>query len=54
MDTLLKLFENPLVVKLVKLALWILVIIFSIALLRKFLKKRIEDTTIRYKAQKGV
>jgi small-conductance mechanosensitive channel len=42
------------VIKLVKLGIWIFIIIFIIGLLRKVLKRRIEDITVRYKAQKGV
>ncbi len=54
METFVKLFENPMVLKFVKLGLWILFIILIIGFLRKILKKRIEDISIRYKAQKGV
>lgn len=54
MDAVLKLFDDPLAIKFIKLVLWILFIVVAIGLLRKVLKKRIEDTTIRYKAQKGV
>lgn len=54
METFLKLFENPSVLKYTKLGLWILFIVLIIGFIRKLLKKRIEDTTIRYKAQKGV
>ncbi|GMN11761.1 mechanosensitive ion channel [Croceitalea sp. MTPC9] len=54
MDAFSDFIENPLVIKLVKLALWLSIVIFSIAFVRKVLKKRIDDATIRYKAQKGV
>ncbi|UWX54413.1 mechanosensitive ion channel family protein [Maribacter litopenaei] len=54
MDEFVKLFENPVVLKFVKLGISILFIILLIGFLRKILKKRIEDTSIRYKAQKGV
>ncbi len=54
METFLKLFENPSVLKFTKLGLWILLIVLIIGFLRKLLKKRIEDTSVRYKAQKGV
>lgn len=54
MDTLLKLFENPMVIKVAKLALWIFIIVLAIGILRKFLKRKIEDVSVRYKAQKGV
>jgi len=54
METFLKLFENPSVLKFTKLGLWILFIVLIMGFIRKLLKKRIEDTSIRYKAQKGV
>ena len=54
MDTLLKFIEHPLFIKLAKLSMWLFIIILTISLLRKVLKRRIEDITIRYKAQKGV
>ena len=54
METFEKLFENPSVLKFTKLGLWILFIVLILGFLRKLLKKRIEDTSIRYKAQKGV
>lgn len=54
MESILSLFENPLAIKLVKLGIWISIIIFMIGLIRKTLKKRIENITVRYKAQKGV
>ena len=54
MEQFLELFDNPTVLKYLKLGLWILFIILIIGFLRKVLKKRIEEPTIRYKAQKGV
>lgn len=54
MDTLFKLIENPIVIKVAKLIMWILIIIIIIGLVRKTLKKRIDNITVRYKAQKGV
>lgn len=54
MESFFKFFENPAVLKFTKLGLWILLIAIIIGFLRKLLKKRIEDTSIRYKAQKGV
>ena len=54
MEPIQTLFENPLAIKLVKLGIWISIIIFIIGLIRKTLKKRIENITVRYKAQKGV
>lgn len=54
MEELLDIFESPFVVKVTKLILWILFIVFAIGFLRKLLKRRINDVAIRYKAQKGV
>ncbi|KKN86691.1 hypothetical protein LCGC14_0266540 [marine sediment metagenome] len=54
MDILSTLLENATLVKIIKLITWILFIIFIIGFIRKILKKRIEDISIRYKAQKGV
>ena len=54
MDEFLKFFDNPIVLKATKLIFWVLFIVLSIGFLRKLLKKRISDVTIRYKAQKGV
>nr|WP_273569045.1 mechanosensitive ion channel family protein [Maribacter sp. Hal144] len=41
-------------VKIIRLLLWLFVIVISISFLRKLLKRRIDDVTVRYKAQKGV
>tara|TARA_R110001592_G_scaffold4133_8_gene23190 strand:+ start:3665 stop:4564 length:900 start_codon:yes stop_codon:yes gene_type:complete len=54
MDTLLQFFENPTVIKVAKLLMWILFIIIIIGIVRKTLKKRIDNISVRYKAQKGV
>tara|TARA_R110002153_G_scaffold182571_2_gene335924 strand:- start:551 stop:1450 length:900 start_codon:yes stop_codon:yes gene_type:complete len=54
MDILSTLLENATLVKILKLIAWILFIIFIIGFIRKILKKRIEDISIRYIAQKGV
>ncbi len=54
MEELLDIFESPFVVKVTKLILWILFIVFAIGFMRKLLKRRINDAAIRYKAQKGV
>ncbi|MDO1511546.1 mechanosensitive ion channel family protein [Maribacter confluentis] len=54
MDTIAQLTENPTVLKVAKLLLWILSIVLTIGFIRRTLKKRIENITIRYKAQKGV
>ena len=54
MNELLTFLDNPIVAKIAKLLLWILFIVLTMGFLRKLLKKRIGDITIRYKAQKGV
>ncbi|MDO6518658.1 mechanosensitive ion channel family protein [Zobellia uliginosa] len=54
MDALLDFLKDPFAAKVIKLLLWVIFIIIAIGLLRKLLKKRIGDATIRYKAQKGV
>ncbi|WP_299323716.1 hypothetical protein [uncultured Maribacter sp.] len=54
MDTFSSLLENTTLIKMVKLIAWILFIVFIISFVRKTLKKRIEDVSIRYKAQKSV
>lgn len=46
--------ERPLVLKILSLMLWLIVLVFVIRLLRRVLKRRIEDVSVRYKAQKGV
>jgi small-conductance mechanosensitive channel len=47
-------FSQPLVLKIFKVSLWLSAIVLAINFLRKLLKRRITDTTIRYKAQKGI
>lgn len=49
-----KLLENPVVREGGKLLMWILIIVLFIAFTRKQLKRRIANTEIRYKAQKGI
>jgi len=54
MQEVLDFFNRPVVVKIFTILLWLVIILFSIGFLRKILKRRIEDTAIRYKAQKGI
>lgn len=54
MEELVHIFDSPLVVKIIKLILWIVGIVLVVGYLRKLLKRRINDVAIRYKAQKGV
>lgn len=54
MQELTEFFSQPLVLKIFKVSLWLSAIVLAINFLRKLLKRRITDTTIRYKAQKGI
>src|SRR5680860_393719 len=40
--------------KILNLSLWLVIIVLAIGFLRRLLKRRIENTTIRYRAQKGI
>jgi small-conductance mechanosensitive channel len=46
--------EHATATELLKYLLWIAVIIFTISFLRRLLKRRLPDISVRYKAQKGV
>ena len=46
--------QQPMVVKIMRLLLWLIIILITIGYLRKLLKRRVEDPAIRYKAQKGI
>ena len=46
--------NRPMVAKVGAILLWLIIIVFAISFLRKLLKRRIEDNTIRYKAQKAI
>ena len=46
--------ENPFVVGIVKYLLWVLFIIIVIKLTRRVLRRRISNTSARYKSQKGI
>lgn len=54
MQELTDILEQPLVVKIMRLLIWLFIILVSIGFLRKLLKRRIDDLSIRYKAQKGI
>ncbi|MEZ4970616.1 MAG: mechanosensitive ion channel family protein [Flavobacteriaceae bacterium] len=54
MNSPLDFINDPVVLRIVKLLLWILAIVFFIGFLRRILKKRIDNTSVRYKAQKSV
>jgi len=46
--------NRPMVGKIMTMLLWLVIIVLAIGFLRKLLKRRIDDTAIRYKAQKGI
>jgi len=46
--------SDPVILRFVKLLIWILAIVLLIGIFRRILKKRIENVSVRYKAQKGV
>ncbi len=54
MDNILVFFNDPFIIKLAKLLLWLCAIVLLIGFLRKVLKKRIDNVSVRYKAQKGI
>ena len=54
MGELLDFLNKPMVSKILTLSLWVAIIVLAIGFLRKLLKRRIENTSIRYKAQKGI
>jgi len=46
--------ENPVSTDIIKFLIWAVFILFSIAFLRRLLRKKLPDTRIRYKSQKAV
>lgn len=54
MDAVSEFLGHPVVLQILKLLLWVIVIITVIGLLRKLAKRRIENTTYRYKVQKFI
>ncbi len=54
MQELTQFLEQPWVVKIMRLLLWLFIILISVGFLRKLIKRRIDDVTVRYKAQKGI
>ncbi|PXX26370.1 mechanosensitive ion channel family protein [Arenibacter sp. ARW7G5Y1] len=54
MNSPLDFINDPIVMRFAQLFLWILAIVLFIGFLRRTLKKRIENVSVRYKAQKGV
>lgn len=45
---------NPLAMSVIKFVIVLLIVLFAIQLIRRYLKKKIANTVIRYKAQKGI
>lgn len=54
MQELIDFLSKPMVIKITTILIWLMVIILAIGFLRKLLKRRIAEASIRYKAQKGV
>ncbi|MBU2018901.1 MAG: mechanosensitive ion channel family protein [Bacteroidetes bacterium] len=48
------LLEHPLSTSIIKYLIWIVLIILVITWIRKILKKRLPDNSLRYKSQKGI
>ena len=48
------LLEHPTAFSVIKYVLWLLVVLITISVLRRSIKRRFPETDIRYKAQKGV
>ena len=46
--------SHPMITHLIKYLLWFGLIIVLIVLLRRFLRKKLPDTSLRYKSQKGI
>lgn len=46
--------QNPTITNVLKYVLWVLVILLAVQLVRRFIKRKLPDTTTRYKSQKGV
>jgi len=46
--------DHPSVINIIKYLLWVVFIIFLIGFLRRLLKRKLPDASIRYKSQKGV
>ena len=54
MQTLLEYFKDPVVLKIARPLLWIVIVAFSMLFLKKMAKRRIADMTYRYKIQKTI
>ncbi len=47
-------FSQELITKVLRVILWLSIVLITIGILRRIMKRRIDDLTIRYKAQKGI
>jgi small-conductance mechanosensitive channel len=54
MQTLLDFLKDPIVLKIVRPLLWVIILVFLIVFLRKVAKRRIANITYRYKIQKTI
>ncbi|MFS4467868.1 mechanosensitive ion channel family protein [Maribacter sp. 2210JD10-5] len=54
MQELFDFFNRPIIFKIFSVLIWLVIILLIIGFLRKLLKQRIDNATIRYKAQKGI
>lgn len=54
MQEFLDFFKSAIVLKVLTILLWLVFVLVLIGFLRKLIKRRIDDVSIRYKAQKGI
>ncbi len=54
MDSLTEFIKDPLVIKVLKLLLWVAVIVLVVGFLRRLVKRQIDNTSYRYKTQKFI
>jgi cytochrome b561 len=46
--------QNPSVTIIIRYLLWVIAILITLQLIKRFLKKNLPDSTTRYKSQKGL
>ena len=46
--------DNPVIWSIIKFLMILIMVMFGLQLVRRYLKKEISDTVMRYKAQKGI
>lgn len=54
MDSFTEFIKDPLVIKIMKLLLWVAVIVIVVGFLRRLVKRQIDNTNYRYKTQKFI